>query len=116
MKRWRRRSEEKQKEEEERDRLAYPLTPDRTAVETHYNRSRKIRLRIYKYLKDTATQKRSFVDRADLANQTANAAKCAYETSARWINQYTSRNGDFYYYEDDQRIGWKRSVEDQERK
>lgn len=113
MRTWRKRSEEKHKDEQERDKLAYPLTPDRTAVETHYNRSRKIRLRIYGYLKEVATQKRSFADRSDLANQTANAAKCAYETSARWINQYTSRNGDFYYYEDDQRLGWKRSVEQQ---
>ncbi|MEE8115352.1 MAG: hypothetical protein V3T23_13490 [Nitrososphaerales archaeon] len=116
MRKWRKRSEEKQKEESQRDKLAYPLTPDRTAVETHYNRSRKIRLRVYEYLKETATQKRSFADRSDLANQTANSARCAYETSARWINQYTSRNGDFYYYEDDHRLGWKRSVEDQERK
>jgi len=113
MKKWRERSTKQHKDEKERDRLAYPLTPDRTAVETHYNRSRKIRARIYEYLKEVATQKRSFADRADLANQTANSAKCAYETSARWINQYTARNGDFYYYEDDQRLGWKRSVEKQ---
>lgn len=90
------------------DKLAYPLSPDRTAVETHYSRSRKIRTRIYSFLVDRSANSGSFADRSDLAYQAANNAKCSYETALRWINQYTSRNGDFYLFDEEHRIGWRR--------
>jgi len=90
------------------DTLAYPLAPDRTAIETHYSRSRKIRAKVYSFLTSLSLAKSSFADRSDLANQSANHAKCSYETALRWINQYTSKNGDFYLFHDDTRIGWRR--------
>ena len=106
-KKWRERNLKKHEKEKQEDKLAYPLTPDRSSVETHYNRSRKIRLRIYKSLTTFSKENRSFADIADLSNQVANDAKCAYETSTRWIHQYTSLNGDFYFFQDETRLGWR---------
>jgi len=105
----RERERERMNDKKERaDELAYPLSPDRTAVETHYSRSKKIRKKVYAYLTDTSVANRSFTDRSDLAYQAANAAKCSYETAMRWINQYCSGNGDFYLFNEEQRIGWRR--------
>ena len=107
---WRKRSKEKHSDEKDADKLAYPLTPDRTSVETHYNRSRKIRLTIYQSLIWWSKSNRSFADISDLGNQIANDARCSYETSMRWVKQYTSLNGDFYLFDDDRRVAYKRIV------
>jgi len=104
---WERRSVKLQKEEKERDKLAYPLTPDRTSIETHYRRSKKIRGLIYGSLVEFSLKKRSFADLSDLSNQVANDAKCSYETATRWIKQYTSFNGDFQIFENETRIAYK---------
>jgi len=90
--------------------LAYPLTPDRTIVETHYNRSRKIRSRVYAFLLETALANRGFDNRSSLAYQGANVAKCSYQCATSWINQYTAENGDFYIFDDDHRIAYRRQV------
>jgi len=108
-KRERERSKEK-KLRSDMDKLAYPLTPDRSAVETHYNRSRKIRFRIYRALVDYSLN-RSFADPSDLAYQVANDAKCSYECSMRWVKQYTARNGDFYFFDDEHRLGYRRKID-----
>jgi len=104
---WRKRSEKRQKDEKINDKLAYPLEPDRTSTETHYRRSRKIRGVIYQSMITFARENRSFADMADLGNQVANDAKCAYETSMRWIKQYTSLNGDFYFFAEETRLAWR---------
>jgi len=102
--------EKTEKIKKDMDKLAYPLTPDRTAIETHYNRSRKIRWRIYNAMIEYSKDNRSFADSADLANNIGNSAKCAYETAKRWINQYTALNGDFYFFDDEHRIQYKKVV------
>jgi len=94
----------------ENEELAYPLTPDKTIVETHYNRSRKIRSRVYAYLMEAALQNRGFDNRSSLAYQAANAAKCSYQCASSWINQYTATNGDFYIFNDDHQIGYRRQI------
>ena len=107
-----REKEKKRKEKQDKriDKLAYPLTPDRTSVETHYNRSRKIRGRVYESLLNWSKSNRSFADMSDLANQVANDASCDYQTSTRWIKQFTCPNGDFYFFDDDRRLAYKRIV------
>jgi len=109
-KKWTERETKRKEEEDDANRRAYPLSPDRTALETHYSRSKKIRNKIYKFLVVMSATGETFADRADLANQAANESKCSYETATRWINQYCSKNGDFILYDDDQRIQYRGEI------
>jgi len=101
-------NEKKKANKEKEDALSYPLTPDRTANENFYARSKKIRWRIYRSLSNFSMRNLSFADPGDLADRVANDAKCSSECSARWIKQYTSLNGDFFYFDDWHRLAWKR--------
>lgn len=84
---------QKAKQESRIDKLAFPLAADRTSLERHYSRSKRIRTAIYRWLLENEGEQ--FDDIADMAEQAANTARCASETAARWISQYCSQTGDF---------------------
>lgn len=90
------------KADEQANRLGYPLTPDITAVERHYNRSKKIRRAIYTFMVEEL--ERVFVDFEDMADQAGNVAKCSSATAKRWIRQYAASNADFVLLEEDRVI------------
>lgn len=61
------------------------LTPDRTAVETHYSRSRKFRRLIYEFLLENEGTRWS--SRRELYGRAGNRAGCGLEASERWVFQ-----------------------------
>jgi hypothetical protein len=66
---------------------------DTSAEERFYNRSKRIRKKIYNFIRENVGQR--FEDFEDMCNQAANYAKCSPVTSGRWIKVYTAPNGDF---------------------
>lgn len=61
------------------------LSPDRTAVETHYSRSRKFRRLIYEFLLENEGTRWS--SRRELYGRAANRAGCGLEAAERWVFQ-----------------------------
>ena len=109
MKTKRQQNEELRKAEEAISKLTYPLTPDRTSIEVHYSRSKRMREAIWKTLWAISIDELKFPDFIEMINVTANEAKCSYETAHRWIRQYTSKNGDFELFDNDRRVKSRKS-------
>lgn len=61
------------------------LAPDRTAVETHYSRSRKFRRLIYEYLHESEGTR--WASRRELYGRAGNRAGCGLEAAERWVFQ-----------------------------
>ncbi len=72
-------------------------TKDWSAEERYYNRSRKIRRKVWKWMYDTRGV--LFDTEESMSATCANYARCSSVTARRWIHQYSQSNSDFYVHD-----------------
>src|SRR2546426_234158 len=87
---------------------------DISAEERHYQRSRKIRRRLMKWLSMEANSGKLYAEAEDIWAQSANFAKCSSTTARRWIYQFTQPDMPFAIAEHEAGyVIWRRSEMEQ---